>query len=234
MLLATVASTVAVMLGAPTVVPTSPPPVYLQPGTAQPAPGGQTQLYVIGDSLTAGIQNVLPPMLPGWGVGTWGRGGRPLAEGMDILARTIIPADGSIILGMSLGTNAPPWDWAALRAAVAESLRRVGPLGCVIWATIVRPARQWGTSYDSENAMLRRLARRDHRILLVDWERRLREHPISMDGTGVHPRTLRGWTLRARMFAAAARGCGAAASGGDALSGTVDQRLAIPPRPPIG
>src|SRR4051812_9213000 len=117
-MLATVASTVALMLGGPAVVPTSPPPIYLQPGVAQPAPGGQTQLYVIGDSLTAGMQNMLPGLLPGWGVGTWGRGGRPLDEGMDILARTLIPSDGSIILGMALGTNEPPWDGAALHAAV--------------------------------------------------------------------------------------------------------------------
>ena len=209
MVLATVASTVALMLGAPPVVPTSPPPIYLQPGAAQPAPGGQTQLYVIGDSLTAGMQNILPADMPGWGVGTWGRGGRPLAEGLDILSHTLIPDDGTIILGMALGTNDPPWDGAALRAAVDDSLRRVGPRGCVIWATIVRPPID-GVGYDAENAMLRRLARRDPRILLVDWARSLRRAPLAMDRTGVHPRTMRGWVRRARLFAHAARHCGAA------------------------
>jgi hypothetical protein len=207
MMLATVASAVALMVGAPPVVPTSPPPIYLQPGTAQPAPGGQTQLYVIGDSLTAGMQNILPHELPGWGVGTWGRGGRPLAEGMDILERTMIPSDGSIVLGMGLGTNDPPWNGAAMRAAIDESLRRVGPHGCVIWATIVRPP-VGGVSYHVENAMLRRLARRNRRILLVDWARSLSRSPLPMDRTGVHPRSGRGWERRARMFADAARRCG--------------------------
>jgi len=220
MMLATVASAVAVMLGAPVAPPTSPPPVYLQPGIAQPAPGGQTQLYVIGDSLTAGMQYMLPPQLPGWGVGTWGRGGRPLAEGMDILARTMIPPDGSIILGLALGTNDPPWDGAALRAAIDESLRRVGPRGCVISATIVRPARAYDMSYDAENAMLRRLALRNHRLLLVDWARSLREHPIPLDKTGVHPKTPGGWARRARMFASAARRCGAASSDRAGASGS--------------
>jgi hypothetical protein len=212
MMLATVASAVTLMLGAPPVVPTSPPPIYLQPGTAQPAPGGQTQLYVIGDSLTAGMQNILPGDMPGWGVGTWGRGGRPLDEGMDILSRTIIPADGSIILGMSLGTNDPPWDGAALRADVDETLRRVGRQGCVVWATIVRPPVD-GVGYHAENAMLRGLARRDPRVLLVDWARSLERAPLPMDRTGVHPTTMRGWIRRARLFADAARRCGAAAFG---------------------
>jgi hypothetical protein len=193
-------------LGAPAMA-LAPPPVYLQPGVAQPAPGGEQQLYVIGDSLTAGMQNILPRYFPGWGVGTWGRNGRPLAEGMDILRRTAIPDDGSIILGMALGTNDPPWSERAIAAAVRESLRRVGPDGCVIWATIYRPP--WGhQGYSAENRMLRRMTAREPRMRLVDWSRSLHRHPLPMDRSGVHPRRLSGWIRRAAMFADAARSCG--------------------------
>jgi hypothetical protein len=189
-------------------VPRSPPPIYPQPGVAELAPGGQQQIYVIGDSLTHGMQYILPSHFPGWGVGTWGYNGRSLAEGMDILARTLIPDDGSIILGMSLGTAEYPRQVGALEAAVRESLRRVGPNGCVIWATIYRPPRN-GVGYGSENEALRAMERREPRMQLVDWSKSLHAHPLPMDATGVHPTTIKGWQRRAQMFEDAARSCGA-------------------------
>ena len=188
--------------------PLAPPPIYLQPGVAEPAPGGQQQIYAIGDSLVHGMQYILPRYFPGWGVGTWGYNGRSLAEGMDILRRTDIPSDGSIILAMGLGTNDPPTHIAQLAAAVQQSLRRVGPDGCVVWATIYRPPRH-GTGYSDENDALRAMARREPRIRLVDWSRSLRRHPLPLDDSGVHPLTLEGWQRRAQMFSYAARSCGA-------------------------
>jgi hypothetical protein len=136
--LAAVVLALAVAAPAIAQAPRSPPPIYLQPGVAEPSPGGQQQIYVIGDSMTQGMGYILPSHFPGWGVGTWGYNGRTLAEGMDILARTLIPDDGSIILGMSLGTADRPRQVGALESAVRESLRRVGRNGCVIWATIYR------------------------------------------------------------------------------------------------
>lgn len=186
--------------------PQSPPPIYLQPGALQTSQSGDQQVYAIGDSLTAGIGDILPGYFPGWGVGVWGRNGRPLAEGMNVLARTIIPPDGSIILAMGLGTNDPPWDGAALAAAVRESLRRVGPDGCVVWATIFRPA-QSGVTYHAENAMLRRMADREPRLRIADWSASLHRHPVALDRTGVHPKTLAGWIRRAQIVASAVRSC---------------------------
>jgi hypothetical protein len=187
--------------------PLAPPPIYLQPGVAQPTPGGQHQIYAIGDSLVHRIQYILPLYFPGWGVGTWGTNGRSLAEGMDILRRTDIPSDGSIILAMSLGTNDPPTQVAQLTAAVRESLRRVGPDGCVVWATIYRPP-QNGIGYGGENDALRAMARRDPRIRLADWSRSLHRNPLPLDQSGVHPATLDGWQRRAQMVSDAARSCG--------------------------
>jgi hypothetical protein len=187
--------------------PLAPPPIYLQPGVAEPATGGQQQIYAIGDSLIHWIQYILPRYFPGWGVGTWGTNGRRLAEGMDILRRTDIPSDGSIILAMGLGTNEPPTSIGPLTAAVRESLRRVGPDGCVVWATIYRPP-QDGIGYGAENDALRAMARGDPRIRLVDWSRSLHRNPLPMDDSGVHPLTLEGWQRRAQMFSDAARSCG--------------------------
>jgi hypothetical protein len=187
--------------------PLAPPPIYLQPGVAEPAPGGQQQIYAIGDSLIHRIQYILPRYFPGWGVGTWGTNGRRLAEGMDIVRRTAIPSDGSIILAMGLGTNDPPTFVAPLTAAVRESLRRVGPDGCVVWATIYRPP-QAGVGYGDENDALRAMARGDPRIRIVDWSRSLHRNPLPMDHSGVHPLTLEGWQRRAQMFSDAARSCG--------------------------
>jgi hypothetical protein len=199
--------TPAVPAAAQAAAPLAPPPIYRQPGVARSTPGGQQQIYAIGDSLIHAIQYILPRYFPGWGVGTWGANGRSLAEGMDILARTDIPDDGSIILAMGLGTNDPPTHTAQLIAAVRESLRRVGPDGCVVWATIYRPP-QDGIGYASENGALRALARDDPRIRVVDWSRSLHRHPLPMDHSGVHPVTLEGWQRRAQMFSDAARSCG--------------------------
>ena len=186
----------------------APPPIYLQPGVAEPAPGGQQQIYAIGDSLIHWIQYILPGYFPGWGVGTWGTNGRSLAEGMDILRRTDIPSDGSMILAMGLGTNDPPTQVEQFTAAVRETLRRVGPDGCVVWATIYRPP-QDGPGYAGENDALRAMARTDPRIRVVDWSRSLHRHPVPMDDSRVHPLTLEGWQRRAQMFSDAARSCGA-------------------------
>jgi hypothetical protein len=187
--------------------PSAPPLLLPSPGPLVPSRSGKSSVLVIGDSLTAGITKLLPPLLPGWRVGINGYGGRSLEEGLRILARYQLPSDGSVILAMPLFTNDSPTKVRLLRSAVQESLRRVGPNGCVVWATVHRPPVK-GHSYNRANRLLRTIT--DRRFRLVDWDRRLAEHPVRTDRTGVHPLRRHGgpgWHLRARMVAAAVRSC---------------------------
>jgi hypothetical protein len=165
---------------------------------------------VIGDSLSVGTAPILPGLLPGWRVATDGVGGRPLAAGMFSLAQKQLPPDGSIVVGFSLFTNDDPTHTEDLRAAVRASLQRVGPNGCVIWATIVRPPIN-GVGYDRANAVLREMAASDERMRLVPWDRVIAARPGLMGPDGIHP-TAQGFQVRAQMYADAARSCEAAGS----------------------
>jgi hypothetical protein len=175
---------------------------------AQPTPStGRSSgtLTVIGDSLAVGIRPLLPGLLPGWQLSVDGRVSRPLAEGMQILSGTSIPSDGSTVLAMSLFTNDDPTHTAQLEAAVKESLDRVGPSGCVVWATIARPPVN-GVSYNAANSLLRRLARSNSRLRIVPWAEQTAAQPSLLGPDGVHP-TPAGYQLRARLYAQAAQSC---------------------------
>lgn len=188
-------------------VPRSPPVLLPSPGPLVASRSGKSSVLVIGDSLTAGIAKLLPPLLEGWQVGINGYGGRSLETGLDLLAGYDFPADGRLILAMPLFTNDAPTKVRLLETAVQESLRRVGPNGCVIWATVHRPPVN-GHSYERVNELLR--AVRDDHFRLVDWDRAVIRDRIRFDRTGVHPLRrggARGWKLRARMIADAIRSC---------------------------
>lgn len=195
--------------------------------TAVPSKTGYTSILFVGDSLTAGITKIAPGYFPGWKVGINGLGGRPLNDGMSILASYKMPA--RTILAMGLFTNDLPTRVWALKQAVRESLRRVGSKGCVIWSTIKRPSvggPSWqgalpgdavarkaypaaavGIGYAKANAALRQLAAENPNMRLVDWAGSLRRHPMKMDFTQVHPGTISGWQRRAQLYANAARSC---------------------------
>jgi hypothetical protein len=182
-------------------------PAQTTPPT-QPAPstgrsGGA--LVLIGDSLAVGIRPLLSGLLPDWRVSVDGRVSRPLAEGMGILSGTSIPSDGSTVLAMSLFTNDDPTHTSQLQAAVERTLERVGPSGCVVWATIARPPVN-GVSYDAANSLMRRLARSDSRLRIVPWAEQTAARPSLLGADGVHP-TPAGYQLRARLYADAAQSC---------------------------
>jgi hypothetical protein len=191
--------------------PTVPAPTQTSapaPTPTQPAPStGQSSgtLVLIGDSLAVGIRPLLPSLLPGWRVSVDGRVSRPLAEGMSILSDTSIPSDSSTVLAMSLFTNDDPTHTSQLEAAVRRTLDRVGPNGCVVWATIARPPVN-GVSYDAANSALRRLARSDSRLRIVPWAEQIAARPSLLGADGVHP-TPAGYQLRARLYAQAAQSC---------------------------
>src|SRR4051812_46413803 len=122
---------------APTPAPAPAPPTTAQaptvpPVTTSPAPNpgaSRHALVLIGDSLAVGVQSLLPSLLPGWRVTVDGRVGRPLAEGMGIIAQTALPSDGATVLAVSLFTNDDPTHTAQLQAAVRSTLERVGSRG---------------------------------------------------------------------------------------------------------
>src|SRR5215217_3550918 len=116
------------------------PPVTLPPAPEIPPPASNTgrTVIMIGDSLAQGTEPYLAGQLGGWSVATDARRGRPLAEGMQVLARTQVPG-GPLILAFSLFTNDAPTNVAALESAVRMSVQRAGSRGCAVWATIVRP-----------------------------------------------------------------------------------------------
>ena len=197
-----------------------------KPGVAVPSRSGKTRMLMFGDSLTVGTMPVIGDVLPGWKIGVVAEGGRPLAWGMDRLAASVVPRTGSTILFMGLFTNDFPWQTDALRISIRESLRRVGPNGCVIWATIHRPAvggvswagalagdtttrpvaPEWarGMTYAKANNILRAFAKREPRMRLVRWAEYVDSHPGVLDASQVHPKD---YHPRAQMIADAARSC---------------------------
>jgi hypothetical protein len=165
----------------------------------------RTGLLLIGDSPTVGMTEALPPLLPGWRIGINGLGGRRLEEGMAILDGTRLPDHGSIVLAMGLFTNDNPSHLARLRAAVTTSLSRVGPAGCVVWATIHRSPVD-GAAYAGANALLKRIAASDPRLQLVRWAEIVRARPSLLSPDRIHPGPL-GFDLRAQLYANAAKRC---------------------------
>jgi hypothetical protein len=195
--------------GQPPQLPPAPAPAPGQTAPepkAPPPPRGRAGVLVIGDSLAVAIAPVLPGLMPNWRVVVDGLGGRPLVAGMQVLNRTTLPKDGSVVLAFSLYTNDDPRNLPALRAAVRTSLQRVGSSGCVVWATIAR-APIAGHGYGAANAALRRMARADPRHMqLVDWAARVRLEPTILGPDAIHPNDA-GAAIRAQMYADAVRRC---------------------------
>ena len=98
--------------------------------------GGGDSVVVIGDSLAVGMAPDLQALLPGRPVLVDARIGRPLDEGMAVLAGSDPPRASFVY---SLFTNDDPARIEYLDAAVRESVAALGPHGCAVWATIVRP-----------------------------------------------------------------------------------------------
>ena len=163
------------------------------------------ELVMIGDSLAVGTDPPLRADLPGWRVTVDGRVGRPLAEGMSMLAMTPLKATPRA-LAFSLFTNDDPTHVTDLETAVDDSLLRLGGQDCALWATIVRP-KVGGVSYDAANRRLRALAASDDRVVVVDWALAVKRHPGWVyRKDGVHG-TVAGYAGRARLYAAAAERC---------------------------
>lgn len=165
--------------------------------------GAKGSMILVGDSLSEGQQSLLRQALPGWSVAVSAEIGRHLAEGMSILGAADIPSDGAVV-AMGLFTNDDPWRTGELAAAVRTSLRRAGPNGCAVWATIASPPVE-GQTFAAANRLLVSLAAREPRLRIVPWAAAAEQAGV-LGGDGVHPNDA-GARLRASLYARAARSC---------------------------
>jgi hypothetical protein len=167
--------------------------------------GATRRLVLIGDSLAVGIQNLLPSLLPGWTVRADALTGRPLTAGLRLIEAADLRSQPTV-LAVSLFTNDDPRAVAALAGAVQRSVSLVGPHGCAIWATVVRP-RLRGVPYTQANRTLLQLAAQDDgALLVVPWAAQVALHPSWLGADHVHA-TSAGYLARAQMYAQAAQAC---------------------------
>jgi hypothetical protein len=162
-----------------------------------------SRMVLVGDSLAVGIQSPLTNALSGWSLSTNGRVSRPLAEGMGIVRGM---SERPPVLAISLFTNDAPGAVDTLRSAVRETITRQAGHGCVVWATIVRPA-EGGVTYARANQALAELTAENPSVMkLVPWAQQVAAHPEWLASDGVHA-TPAGYSARAQMYADAARSC---------------------------
>jgi len=184
------------------------PPVFGAPGSLPNALGGGDAVVVIGDSLAVGMAPALQVLLPGRQVLFDARIGRPLDEGMAVLAGSKPP---KASFAYSLFTNDDPVRIEQLDAAVRSSVAALGPHGCAIWATIVRP-KVGGRSYAAVNTRLRALAldpSLSGRLLIADWARAVHGHRRALLAKDRIHATAAGYFSRAQLYAEALNACAA-------------------------
>jgi hypothetical protein len=180
------------------------PPLPQEIPTAPPNPD---RVFLIGDSLAVGIEELLPQLLKDKTVSSDALTGRPLADGMRIIAGLDLSSQPSV-LAVSLFTNdgPGPTDVARLETAVKQTIAAVGADGCVVWATIVRPP-LGGVSYAAANEALHDLeARFAPKLVLVPWAETIAESPGLLASDGVHG-TPEGYQVRAQLYAEAVQSC---------------------------
>jgi hypothetical protein len=168
--------------------------------------GGGNAVVLIGDSLAVGMAPALQSLLPDRPVLVDARIGRPLDEGMAVLAGSKPP---KASFAYSLFTNDDPIRIDQLDAAVRSSVASLGPHGCAVWATIVRP-RVGGRTYGAVNARLRALAldpSLSGRLLIADWAAALRGHRKAWLAKDRIHATPAGYLARAQLYADALASC---------------------------
>jgi hypothetical protein len=111
----------------------------------------------------------------------------------------------------SLFTNDDPVRIEQLDAAVRASVAALGPHGCAVWATIVRP-KVGGRTYGQVNARLRALSvdpALSGRLLIADWARAVSGHRKAWLAKDKIHATAMGYFARAQLYAEALSTCAA-------------------------
>jgi hypothetical protein len=183
-------------------------PVFSAPLALRGGLGGGDAVVVIGDSLAVGMAPALQGLLAGRAVLVDARIGRPLDEGMSVLAGSDPPRAS---FAYSLFANDDPIRIEELDQALRSSVAALGPHGCAVWATIVRP-KVGGRTYARVNARLRALAldpALSGRLLIADWAQAVRGHRKAwLTKDGIHG-TAAGYLARAQLYADALSACAA-------------------------
>ena len=176
------------------------PTLGLESAHADPA-----QVLIVGDSLAVGMRPFLGDMITDRRVTFDARAGWTTPQGMEALRLDLTQfAPQSFVI--SLGTNDGS-DPSVFADRIRRIMRELPPYSCVVWPSIIRPKRKG--AYEGLNVELRKAARRDPRLTVIDWDRMVMKGTVALRD-GIHPDE-DGYRFRAWVTAAAVhRGCRAA------------------------
>jgi len=178
------------------------------PAQATPAQAGPAvpEVLVLGDSLAVGMRPSLRELLPDRTLTFDVRSGRTTPQGLAALRRERRHVRPQTVV-VSLGTNDGS-STTTFYDRIQRVLSAVPDDACVVWPAVTRPPRKG--AYDGLNRALRRQARRDHRLTVVNWDRMVAHGTVRLPD-GVHP-DAEGFRFRSWVIAAAVRrGCSSTA-----------------------
>ena len=163
---------------------------------------GPPAVLVVGDSLGVGMRPSLPAMLRSDGVVWDVRSGRTTPQGLERLRARLRQVHPAAVV-FSLGTNDGS-DPGRFSSRLSRALGAVPPDACVVWININRPPRKG--AYAALNRVLWRWTYRDPRLVVVDWDRAVAMHLVTLPD-GLHPDPA-GFQYRSSMVATAVdQGC---------------------------
>ena len=179
--------------------------VVLAPGPAERAALAQAdmpEVLVLGDSLAVGTMPYLDSMLTDRSI-TWdAANGRTTPQGIHALRVDLRAVQPQAVV-VSLGTNDGP-DPRRFTRRLRIVLGDLTPNTCVIWTAIVRPRRKG--PYRALNRALRAEAARDHRLVVINWDRAVKRETVTLRD-GLHA-TAEGYRYRSLKIAQAVHaGC---------------------------
>lgn len=167
---------------------------------AAAAPGvaaGSVPTIVVGDSLAIGTRPFLDPLVPSFSLSWEARNGWTTPQGMRALRAQLreMPDPRAVII--SLGSNDGP-SAVRFQDRMRRILKRIPDDACVVWPSIVRPARKGDDR--GLNRVLKKMAGRDDRLAIVDWQGAVRTGRVRLRD-GLHPDE-KGYRSRSHMIAA--------------------------------
>lgn len=183
------------------------------PSTTTPAPstgtGAPSRVLVVGDSLAVGLEPFLGSMLGPLDVSWEARSGRTTPQGLPLLRARLREQAKPDAVVVSLGTNDGS-DPRRFADRIRRVLRAIPEGVCVVWTDVNRPPRKG--RYAALNQVLRAAAAQDPRLVIVDWDKAVRQHKVKLPD-GLHPDKA-GFRYRARLIARALSDrCGSLLSG---------------------
>jgi lysophospholipase L1-like esterase len=142
------------------------------------------EVLIVGDSLAVGTMPYLDAMLTDRNV-TWDAvNGRTTPQGIHALRVDLRAVEPQAVV-VSLGSNDGS-DPRRFTRRLRLMLRDLPPSTCVVWTTIVRPARKG--AYRALNRVLRAEAQRDHRLVVINWDRAVKRGTVVLrDGLHATP-----------------------------------------------